>query len=577
MSIEITVTDLFCGAGGSSIGAEKAGAVLRMAANHWRLAIDTHNTNFPNADHDCADVSQVNPRRYPRTDILIASPECTNHSQAKARKLEPTIWDPNPPGLDEQERSRATMWDVPRFAEHHRYEIVIVENVIEASRWLPFDAWLASMHALGYTHRIVSLNSFVAQPTPQSRDRMYVVFWRRGNRAPDLDFFADAWCPRCEVRVSAVQSWKNGRAVGRYRQQYVYRCPTCAELAIPFAYPAATAIDWALPTLRIGDRTRPLAEATLRRIRAGLERYGPSAIVAAAGNTWEKPGSGYARAWPVTIPIPVQAATAQHALVVETAYSGRSDGGRVRGTEDPLRTQTGQQSQALVLPMRGEQKAHRAADEPIGTQVASSSEHALVVPLRTHGKAAPADEATFPTFVAGNAGHALLVRNYGNPGGDPGRHVTPVSEVARTITADPGTALLMRNNGGGAEMSTPVEEVARTVTTKGHQSLVTLPFLTDYHGSGKPWQARGVDRPMGTVESVDRRGLVDPVAIEVDDCGFRMLEPHEIGAAMAFPESYVVHGNKRERVRQYGNAVTPPVMDGILRRCIESLAGEVLS
>lgn len=541
MSQDITVTDLFCGAGGSSIGAEKAGARLTMAANHWRLAIDTHNTNFPHADHDCADVSQVNPRRYPRTDILIASPECTNHSQAKARKVAgPTIWDAEPAGLDEQERSRATMWDVPRFAEWHRYDLVIVENVVEAARWLPFEAWLASMHALGYEHRILSLNSFVAYPTPQSRDRMYVVFWRRGNRPPELDFRADAWCPRCEARVAAVQAWKNGRRIGRYRQQYVYRCPTCAELAIPFAYPAATAIDWSLPTPRIGDRVRPLAEATLRRIRAGLERYGPAALVAAAGNTWEKPGSGYARAWPVTLPIPVQTATAQHALVVDTAYSGEGHAGKVRPTSDPVMTQTGQQSQALV------------------------------VPLRTHGRAEPADRSVFPTFVAGNAGHALLVRNYGNKGGDPARHVTPVSEVARTVTADPGMALLMRNNGGGAEMVTPVDEVARTITTKGHQSLLTIPFLVDYHGDGRPWQARGVDAPMGTVETRDRRGLVEP-AVEVDDCGFRMLEPHEIGAAMAFPGDYVVLGNKRERVRQYGNAVTPPVMDVILQRCINSL------
>lgn len=51
-------------------------------------------------------------------------------------------------------------------------------------------------------------------------------------------------------------------------------------------------------------------------------------------------------------------------------------------------------------------------------------------------------------------------------------------------------------------------------------------------------------------------------------------EPHEIGRAMAFPDSYIVKGNKRERVRQYGNAVTPPVMDIILRRCIDSLSGE---
>lgn len=540
MSQDISVTDLFCGAGGSSIGAEKAGARLRMAANHWRLAIDTHNSNFPDADHDCADVSQVNPRRYPRTDILIASPECTNHSQAKAHKVHgPTIWDPIPAGLDEQERSRATMWDVPRFAEWHRYEIVVVENVVEAARWLPFEAWLASMHALGYEHRIVSLNSFVAQPTPQSRDRMYVIFWQRGNRPPDLDFRADALCPRCDARVEAVQSWKNGRRVGRYRQQYVYRCPTCAEVAIPFAYPAASAIDWTLPALRIGDRRRPLADATMRRIRAGLERYGPAAIVAAAGNTWERPGSDYARAWPVTLPIPTQATIQQHALVVDTAYSHDRGPGKVRAAFDPVMTQTGQQSQALVLPMRGQQAAHLAHAAPLGTQVASSSEHALVVPLRTNGTARDVERDVLPTAVAGNQGMALITQLRGTHDAAIDGSVRPATDPLGVISAGGiHHALLMRNN------------TAR--------------------GDGRPWQARGVDQPMGTVETRDRRALVEP-AIDVDDCGFRMLEPHEIGAAMAFPSEYIVLGNKRDRVRQYGNAVTPPVMDRILRRCIDSL------
>ena len=35
-----TVTDLFCGAGGSSLGAEAAGMQLVMAANHWERALD---------------------------------------------------------------------------------------------------------------------------------------------------------------------------------------------------------------------------------------------------------------------------------------------------------------------------------------------------------------------------------------------------------------------------------------------------------------------------------------------------------------------------------------------------------
>ena len=39
------------------------------------------------------------------------------------------------------ERSRATMWDVVRFSEHHRYAAVIVENVVEVAQWLPFRAW----------------------------------------------------------------------------------------------------------------------------------------------------------------------------------------------------------------------------------------------------------------------------------------------------------------------------------------------------------------------------------------------------------------------------------------------------
>jgi site-specific DNA-cytosine methylase len=59
----ITLTDQFCGAGGSSIGATMAGAEVRLAMNHWKLAIETHNTNFPNVDHDCTDISAVNPRR----------------------------------------------------------------------------------------------------------------------------------------------------------------------------------------------------------------------------------------------------------------------------------------------------------------------------------------------------------------------------------------------------------------------------------------------------------------------------------------------------------------------------------
>lgn len=95
----LTVTDLFCGAGGSSLGAAGAGLTIELAANHWSTAIDVHQAHFPDARHDCADVSQVDPRRYPRTDILLASPECTNHSQARgvSRRRQDAAQRPLPP------------------------------------------------------------------------------------------------------------------------------------------------------------------------------------------------------------------------------------------------------------------------------------------------------------------------------------------------------------------------------------------------------------------------------------------------------------------------------------------------
>lgn len=45
-SMTLTLTDLFCGAGGSSTGAVSVpGVTVRIASNHWDLAVETHNTD----------------------------------------------------------------------------------------------------------------------------------------------------------------------------------------------------------------------------------------------------------------------------------------------------------------------------------------------------------------------------------------------------------------------------------------------------------------------------------------------------------------------------------------------------
>jgi len=282
---DLTCTDLFCGAGGSSVGATRAGARLRMGLNHWDLAIETHNSNFPEADHDCTDISATDPRRYPSTQILLASPECTNHSLAKGKKRSAQqdffVSSQDPSAV----RSRATMWDVPSFTEFHDYDLVIVENVVDACRWVMYDAWIHAMESLGYRHKAVCMNSMFCHPTPQSRDRLYIVFWKKGNRAPDLEFEPRGWCDKCEVDVDAIQSWKPNRTWGRYKQQYLYLCPRCAGNVEPYYYAAINAIDFALPADRIRDRKRPLKPRTIERIQYGLNKYGQDPLVVVTNMT----------------------------------------------------------------------------------------------------------------------------------------------------------------------------------------------------------------------------------------------------------------------------------------------------
>lgn len=467
----MTVTDLFCGAGGSSTGAVSVpGVRVRMAANHARHAVDTHQANHPTTDHDCADLSQVEPRRYPTTDILWASPECTNHSIAKGRRRghgdhQDGLFAED--GTDEAAiRSRATMWDVVRFAEAHRYRAVVVENVVDAYWWGPeqspgaaFQAWLAGLHAWGYDHRIVWMNSMHAAaygpPAPQSRDRMYVVLWRRGERVPDFDKWTrpQAVCP-VHGRVRAVQAFKRQeRRWGRYgaRAQYVWRCPRteCRNTIVePAVRPAAEVIDWALPATVIGERKRPLAKDTMRRIRAGFTAF----------------------AEPLAVPV-----------------EGR-DGKKAAPTSAPLRTVTTRNETGVALPP-------------------------YMVELR-----------------GGSSSH-------------------------RTITAP-----------------------LATVTAGGnHHGLVTAPQLVvPYYGTGI---ARPAARPLPTVTTVDRHGtLYGATAVrDVEECRFRMLEPHEYKAAMAFPNSYrLLARDKRTRVLMLGNAVTPPAARDLIAMVAEAITGEEL-
>lgn len=169
----LTATDLFAGAGGSSEGMRQAGIDVRVCANHWPRAVETHQLNHPDTEHRLADLSETDFRTFPRTDILWASPSCVWHTPAGGRKRIPVADElarTDPGAID-----RATAFAVIQAAEVHRYPVVLVENVPEFRSWTLYDWWLSGMAALGYTAQVQVLDA-ADFGVPQSRKRLFIAF-----------------------------------------------------------------------------------------------------------------------------------------------------------------------------------------------------------------------------------------------------------------------------------------------------------------------------------------------------------------------------------------------------------------
>jgi DNA (cytosine-5)-methyltransferase 1 len=162
----IRALDLFCGAGGSSIGAKQAGVHVVAAVDAWSLAADTYRDNFKGVkvyNERCESVSpRAILRALKRIDLIIASPECTSHTCARG-------------GRRRSEQSRATAMQVVRFARVLKPRWILVENVVSMRRWKKYRRWLQDLTDLGYHHREHVLNA-ASFGVPQSRRRLFLLF-----------------------------------------------------------------------------------------------------------------------------------------------------------------------------------------------------------------------------------------------------------------------------------------------------------------------------------------------------------------------------------------------------------------
>lgn len=508
----LTVQDWFAGAGGSSQGVDAVpGVKVSLAANHWKLAVDSHESNFPDVRHERGDIRDLPVQNWPVAEGFWASPECKKWTQARGVARDYDEQD-SLPGMEritpeEDERSRALMWDVPKYLEgvQRRGKLVlfgVVENVVDARAGRDWDRWLGDIRNLGYRTRLIAFNSMHAQGTrtlaaPQSRDRMYLAYWHRSTgRDPDFDKWLRprAWCPVCDEHVDAVQVFKNPRRdMGRYRASYAYRCPhtACRNTVVePDALPALAAIDATIPVPLIGERPKTadkpegLKPATIDRIRAGIEAFWLPLLVP-AGGSWRDEASR------LDAPMPTRTTRENDGIALPpllVPVEGR-DGKTAAPADRPYRTQTGRNETGMALPP-------------------------FVIPFR---------------------------------------------------------------GGGDKERARPVSAPLNTVSAEGnHHGFVSPhPLMVPYYSNAKT--AVPADRPVGALSTKARYGFAEPPprpVINMDEVRFRMLEPHEIARAMAFADGYIVLGNKRQKVAQYGNAVTPPVAELIVSALAEAVTGE---
>jgi DNA (cytosine-5)-methyltransferase 1 len=544
---DITFADIFCGAGGSSVGLTMAGFNLKVAANHWATAINTHSANF-DAEHLCADINHYDMRRLPTTDILWASPICTEGSPASGRNTGYRRSAQSKAGQVDllqshghvsqagMERTRATFHDVIRATEVHRYKTVLVENVPDVvDRWELFDWWVDGMCLLGYQVQFVSANSAHVGGdgipyAPQWRDRLYMVFNRKDIRRPDVDLHPISYCARCDADVYGVQTWapavqKRHLKVGRYRRdpnsnygQYWYCCerPGCGRRVEPYVLPAAAAIDWSDLGELIGDRNEPLKPNTVRRIQAGLDEFAQPVVATVAGNTFER--AGYRRVWPAfDNPLNTRSCTGTDALAVPP-FMGNSN--------------------------HDDDRLYRAGDQPLPARTTKIGDWVvnppMVLPVGGPNHDTPARSAFEP-----------LTTRLANVGGTDSV-VTP--EAFMTV---------LRNHATVTRVSDPMA----TIAASGNHHYLTVPPGAEFTSLVLPYyskaKARTSGEPFDTVTTRDTFALVNGRTVDINKCRYRMVKPWESlisqtfpGGPAGYPGQYRMTGNQGEQTMQAGNAVS---------------------
>ena len=264
MKHELLFIDLFCGAGGTSTGVERARlngeqcARVIACVNHDKNAIASHAANHPNALHFTEDIrtldltelterSVLERRKNPDALLVLwASLECTNFSRAKG-------------GQPRDADSRTLAEHLFRYIEALSPDYIYIENVAEFMMWGDLDEngkpvsrdagrcylrWVANVSKYGYdfSHSLLNAADYGART---SRTRFFGIFAKHG--LPTV-FPEPTHCKggrKADMFHTALKPWRAVRDV----------------------------LDLEDDGQSIFARKKPLTERTLERIYAGLIKF----------------------------------------------------------------------------------------------------------------------------------------------------------------------------------------------------------------------------------------------------------------------------------------------------------------
>ena len=541
LSTELVV-DLFAGGGGASTGIEQAiGRAVDLAVNHDHEAISVHTANHPQTRHFCSDVFEVNPLVVTEgqpVGLLWASPDCKHFSKAKG-------------GKPVSKKIRSLAWVVVKWAKLAKPRVICLENVEEFQTWGPlgkdqrpcpqrkgqtFQRWVAQLRNLGYKVEWKELRAcdFGA---PTIRKRLFLVARRDG--------LPIVWPKPTHAKPDAKGKVPAGMKPWRT---------------------AADCIDWNIPAPSIFARSKPLADATCRRIAKGIMRY-----VVEAEQPFIVPGVA--------------------GTLIQTGYGERpGQAPRVPGLDKPLGTVVAGQKHAVVQAFLAKHYTGVVGtelDHPTGT-VTTVDHHSIVTAHLTKfrvGSVGTAIDEPVHTVTAGgtpkrpSTGNTmgLVTANLIHMGHGEGKcgtkrfshGIRDVEDPLNTITAQGAAAGIVTSHMvklRGQNVGAATDEPVHTISAQGTHHGEVRAFLVKYYGSDKDGQE--LPDPLHTIPTRDRFGLVmvkgEPYAIV--DIGLRMLTPRELYRAQGFPDGYRIDTGaagepitKTAQVRMCGNSVCPPL------------------